>query len=329
MRGLPETGQGRAHETCLDHRCSPAIAAGSAFIYLRLQPQPAPLQLVFGSGRIEADEVRVAPEIPGRLVANTPREGETVRGGEIVARLDPVDYELQASQAEAQRSASRYAAAQIDAQINLAGHHAMTARSDLARYESLLSKGWVTVPQVDARRNTYQTAVDQLSAFRQQRAQADAQTAVAGRTLDLARQRLGRAWLTAPISGAVLERLVEPGEVVSAGQPILILADLRTVRLKVFVAESDLGKIRLGASARIRVDAFPNRDFPARVARIDPQAQFTPRDVHVRDERVRTVYGVMLEAPNPQGVLKPGMPADGWILWDVPRGWPARLVVPE
>ena len=306
-----------------------ALAAGSAFLYFQLQPKPQPAQVVYGSGRIEANEVRVAPEVPGRLIANLPWEGETVRKGMEIARIEAVDFELQASQAEAQRRASSYSASQLDAQISLAEHHAVTAKADLARFETLRRQGWTTIPQLDLRRNAYEAAVGQASTLRQQRAQALAQTEVAGRTLALARQRLGRTVIRAPLSGTVLNRLIEPGEVVSAGQPLLVLADLRRVRLKVFVSEADLGKIRLGAPARLRVDAFPERDFPARVAQVDAQAQFTPRDVHVQDERARTVYGVLLEADNPAGVLKPGMPADSWILWDQAAGWPKQLRIPE
>ena len=306
-----------------------ALAAGSAFLYFALQPKPQPSQVVYGSGRIEANEVRVAPEVPGRLIANLPWEGETVREGMEVARIEAVDFELQESQAEAQRRASSYSAAQLDAQISLAEHHAVTARADLARFEKLRGQGWTTIPQLDLRRNTYEAAVGQASTLRQQRAQALAQTEVAGRTLALARQRLGRTIIRAPLTGTVLDRLIEPGEVVSAGQPLLVLADLRRVRLKIFVTEADLGKVRLGAPARLRVDAFPARDFPARVAQVDAQAQFTPRDVHVQDERARTVYGVLLEAENPAGVLKPGMPSDAWILWDQAAGWPKQLRIPE
>lgn len=306
-----------------------ALVAGSAFAYFRLQPKPQPTQVVYGSGRIEADEVRVAPEVAGRLVVNVPREGETIRQGEELARVDPVDFELQVVQAESQRRASAYSARQFDAAINLAEHHAMTARADLARYETLRTQGWVTIPQLDTRRNTYQLAVDAAAVLRQQRAQAIAQIDVASQSLKLARQRLTRTAVHSPLTGTVLDRLIEPGEVVSAGQPLLVLADLRRVRLKIFVTEAELGKIRLGATARLRVDAFPNRDFPARVAQVDAQAQFTPRDVHVQEERARTVYGILLEAANPSGLLKPGMPADAWVLWDTARGWPQQLRIPE
>ena len=305
------------------------VAAASAFFYFRMQPEPQPGQLVYGSGRIEADEVRIAPEVPGRLIENRWREGETVRAGELIARIDPVDFELAAGQASAQLAASRRAASEIDAQTHLARHHVETSRGDLARYETLRRKGWVTVPQLDTRRNAYMAATGQVSVLQQQRAQADAQSDVAARSLSLARERLARTRIHSPLSGRVLQRLAEPGEVVAAGQPVAIVANLERVRLKLFVSEADLGRLRLGAPARIRVDAFPDRNFNARIAQVDAQAQFTPRDVHMKDERVRTVYGVTLEAANPEGLLKPGMPADAWILWDPARGWPARLTVPE
>jgi len=305
------------------------VAAGSAFVYVRMQPEPQPPQLVFGSGRIEADEMRLAPEVAGRLLENRAREGQVLRAGDTVARIDPVDFELQASQAAAQQAATRRSGSQIDAQIALAGHHAHTARADLGRYQKLRRQGWVTLQQVEARQNAYESAVGQLRTLREQRAQSDAQTDAAGRTLALARNRLGRTVIVSPLTGSVLERLAEPGEVVATGQPLAVIANLGRVRLKVFVSERDLGRIRLGAPARIRVDAFPDRFFDARVARIDAQAQFTPRDVHMEDERARTVYGVTLEAANRQGLLKPGMPADSWILWNPGSGWPARLAVPD
>ncbi|MDO8912580.1 MAG: efflux RND transporter periplasmic adaptor subunit [Phenylobacterium sp.] len=306
-----------------------AIASASGVAYWRMRPEPLPAQLIYGSGRIEADEVRIAPEVSGRVVENRAVEGQSVRAGETLARIDPADYTLLAERAKAQRVAALRTAAQIDAQIGLAAHHARTARTDLARYEALERQGWIPAQRLDVARNSYAAASDQVSVLRQQRAEADAQAMVATKSLALARSQIAKTEVVAPLSGAVLERLAEPGEVVAAGQPVAVLANLATVRLKVFIQERDLGRLRLGAPARIRVDAFPGRDLPARVARVDAQAQFTPRDVHIADERSRTVYGVTLEAANPEGLLKPGMPADSWILWDARRGWPAALRVPD
>ena len=304
-------------------------AGGSAYVYWRLQPAPMPVQVIYGSGRIEADEVRVGLEVAGRLLDNRAVEGQMLNAGDVLARIDPSDYELQAERADALRTAALRSASQIDAQIALAGHHAMTARADLDRYETLARQGWVTAQRLDLVRNAYVAAIDQSVMLKQQRAGADAQAQVAAKSLELARSQLAKTRVSVPLTSAVLERLAEPGEVVAAGQPIAVLANLSTVKLKVFVGERDLGKVRLGALVRLHVDAFPGRDFPARVARVDAQAQFTPRDVHMEDERSRTVYGVTVEAPNADGLLKPGMPADAWILWDAKAGWPVRLRAPE
>ena len=294
-----------------------------------MRPEPLPAQVIYGSGRIEADEVRVAPEVAGRLIENRAVEGATLEEGAFLARIDPGDYQLQEDRAAAQHTAADRTGAQIGGQIGMAKHHAETARKDLDRYETLAKQGWVPGKRVEAARDSEVAASEQVGVLRQQKAEAAAQSDAAAKSHALARSQIAKTVLRAPIAGAVLERLAEPGEVVAAGQPVAVLADLRKVRLKVFITERDLGKVRLGAPARLRVDAFPDRDFPARVAKVDAQAQFTPRDVHVADERSRTVYGVGLEADNPEGLLKPGMPADAWVLWDAQAGWPAKLRAPE
>jgi HlyD family secretion protein len=305
------------------------IAAGSGLAYWILRPDATPPQVIYGSGRIEADEVRVGGEVPGRLLEVRTVEGEALAKGDIAARIDSADFELQVERAAAQEAAAVQTVAQIDTQIGLAEHHVETAKADLERYETLEGKGRVSQQQLDLARNAYTAAVEQLSMLRARRAEAEALSLVAAKSLALSRAQVEKTRIYVPLSGVVLERLAEPGEVVAAGQPIAILANLSTVRLKVFVGERDLGKVKLGAAVRIRVDAFPERDFDAAVARVDAQAQFTPRDVHMEDERSRTVYGVTLEAANADGLLKPGMPADAWILWDQKAGWPEQLAVPE
>ncbi|MDP3736348.1 MAG: efflux RND transporter periplasmic adaptor subunit [Hyphomonadaceae bacterium] len=306
-----------------------AIVVASMFAYWSLRPQPVPQQVIYGSGRIEADEVRIGVEVAGRLLEVNAVEGASIEKGALVARIDEGDYTLQAEQAAAQRTAAQRAASKLAPQIDVAKHHAETAKTDLRRFESLETQGAVSVREADLQRNANQTALNQVRTLQEQQAEARAQAEVASRSLALAQSRIGKTQIYAPISGAILQRLAQPGEVVAPGQAVAIMADLSIAKLKVFISERDLGKVRLGAPARIRVDAFPGRDFPARLARVDAQAQFTPRDVHMEDERSRTVFGVTLEASNPEGLLKPGMPADAWILWDEKSAWPDRLQVPE
>jgi HlyD family secretion protein len=128
--------------------------------------------------------------------------------------------------------------------------------------------------------------------------------------------------VVAPAAGIVTARLVEPGEVVAAGTPLLDLVDLDRLYLKVFVPEAQIGKLRLGLPARIHTDAFPDRPFPAVVLHIAARAEFTPKEVQTPDERVKLVYAVklFLEA-NPEHRLTPGLPADAVIRWQEGVAW--------
>jgi HlyD family secretion protein len=128
--------------------------------------------------------------------------------------------------------------------------------------------------------------------------------------------------IVAPSAGIVTARLVEPGEVVAAGTPLLDLVDLDRLYLKVFVPEVQIGKLRLGLPARIHTDAFPDRPFPAVVRYIAARAEFTPKEVQTPDERVKLVYAVklFLEA-NPEHRLTPGLPADAVIRWKEGVAW--------
>lgn len=132
---------------------------------------------------------------------------------------------------------------------------------------------------------------------------------------------LGDTRIVSPASGTIIAKLVEEGEVVTPGSPLLTLVDLGDLSLKIYIPEPEIGKITLGSPARIRVDAFPDRFFEAVVSQIAQQAEFTPRFVETQEERAKLTFWVKLQARNPQGLLKPGMPAEGVILWEEGASW--------
>ncbi len=141
-------------------------------------------------------------------------------------------------------------------------------------------------------------------------AAAQARVAQARATLALLQAQLDRYTLTAPMSGRVLNRLAEPGEVAKAGTALLEIGDLSTLELTVFVPEPDLGRVFLGQKVEVRVDTYPDRAFTGTVVWIADEAEFTPKNVQTREDRMETVYRVKVRVPNPEGILKPGMPAD-------------------
>jgi HlyD family secretion protein len=137
------------------------------------------------------------------------------------------------------------------------------------------------------------------------RARAQLQEAIANRS-DLQ--------IIAPFDGTVATRSAEPGEVVSAGTPIMTIVNLSHVYLRAFIPEGEIGRVRAGQTARVYLDSNPTQPLEAVVARIDPQASFTPENTYYRDDRVKQVVGVKLQVVNSQGFAKPGMPADGEVL---------------
>jgi len=128
--------------------------------------------------------------------------------------------------------------------------------------------------------------------------------------LDLINLQLDKLMVYSPISGIVLTRTIEPGEVIQAGLTTLVVGELDHLTVTVYLSEDRYGQVNLGDAAELSIDSFPGILFNAEVTRISDQAEYTPRNVQTQEERQNTVYAVKLSVPNPDGKLKPGMPAD-------------------
>ncbi len=130
--------------------------------------------------------------------------------------------------------------------------------------------------------------------------------------------RLSNLNIVSPITGIVLTRTSEPGEVIAAGMPVLTVIDLGQIYLRGYLPEGDIGKVRVGQQAQVFLDSAPQQALAATVSAIDTEASFTPENIYFQDDRVTQVFGLKLSLTRPQGFAKPGMPADGEILLDDP-----------
>ncbi len=297
---------------------------------------------VLHTAREELAEARARVRSAGRQeetaeVAITLAERESrARVGEAKAALGAARARLREVEAEAERAArdhARYrrlfderliAAQQLDRfkAADAAARAAVeAAREQVAQAEEALALARASRAATEVRRKEAETA-----AARSREARAAVQTARARVESAEASRRLAEADVTdtrvaAPFAGTVLRRLVETGEVVAAGTPLVTLVDLSSLYAKVYVAEADIGKVKLGDPARVYTDAFPARYFAASVSEVSQQAEFTPRDVHMKDERVKQVFAVKLAIEAPAGVIKPGMPVDARIGWSPGAPW--------
>ncbi|MDA8259172.1 MAG: efflux RND transporter periplasmic adaptor subunit [Betaproteobacteria bacterium] len=242
--------------------------------------------------------------------------------------------------------AARAGASRAQAAVAKAEATESQARRDADRQRDLVAKGFVSGQQsertqlaLNAAESELASAREALVQSRKQLAQAElggdlilakeeefrarqAQLRQAQATLVEAESVLADLTIRAPAAGVVVTRVREPGEVVSAGAPLLELVDLDQLYLKVYVAEAQIGKLRLGLPAQIYTDAFPDQPFEATVRTISSRAEFTPKEVQTPDERVKLVYAVKLYLKsNPDHRLTPGLPADAVIRWKEGAPW--------
>ena len=143
---------------------------------------------------------------------------------------------------------------------------------------------------------------------------AEARLAQAVAAADLLRKTIADGTVVSPVAGIVTRRPVEAGELVSPGATVLTISELDRVHVMLFVTEKELGRVRLGGEADVTIDAAPGRVFKGRVTYISPEAEFTPKNIQTKEDRVKLVFGVKVEIPNPDGALKPGLPADAVIV---------------
>ena len=138
---------------------------------------------------------------------------------------------------------------------------------------------------------------------------------IAAAALEIARLQVENTTITAPISGIVLVKAIERGELATVGAPIATLADLTKVKLTVYLPEQNIGQVKLGEEVRISVDSFPGVEFAGQVVYISAQAEFTPKSIQTKEERTTQVFAIRIEIPNSDLKLKPGMPADAEFPW--------------
>ena len=140
---------------------------------------------------------------------------------------------------------------------------------------------------------------------------------VASAALNTVLIQIGNATITAPIKGVVLVKAIEKGELATAGTAIVTMADLTKVKLTVYLGERHIGRVKLGEDVSISVDSYPEEKFSGKIVYISDKAEFTPKSIQTKEERVTQVFAIKIEIPNPGMKLKPGMPADAYFPWNM------------
>ncbi|MBN1826118.1 MAG: efflux RND transporter periplasmic adaptor subunit [Candidatus Eisenbacteria bacterium] len=266
------------------------------------KPRPA--------GTFEAATVDVAPVQSGRTLLVAAEEGERIAAGDTLILLDTDLIGLRRTEAEAGRAGLRAQRAAGAAEIDQAERSLAHLETTRERAGKLRDAGTATDQRVDDLTAERDMARSRLAAARARVEAIDAE----GKRLDAALAVFDRqirdGVIVSPVSGTVLARALEPGEVAVAGRTALRVADLSEMELRIYLEAIDLDRVRVGDELPVLADALPGERLVGRVSWISDEAEFTPKNAQTRNARAQLVYAVKLRVPNPEGRLHVGMAAE-------------------
>jgi HlyD family secretion protein len=289
------------------------------------------------SGNIEAVNVTVSSQVTGKVLSLLKDEGDRVKEGDTVLIIDSESLNYQLEQAEAAAEAAR-------AQLNLLrigareedirqGEEAVKqaeinfdmAKRDNERMESLFQSRSITKKQHEDALSRLNLADAQLSSDKEnlkklkdfarpediKQAEANLKRQLAA--VDLLKKQIRDSYVVSPINGIIVKKFFEPGETVTMLSSLFRVSDLNTVDLIIYISEKELGKVKLGQTANVSSDTYPDKKYEGKVTYISPEAEFTPKNIQTKDERTKLVFAVKIKIKNPDLELKPGIPADAVI----------------
>jgi HlyD family secretion protein len=288
--------------------------------------------VIFASGHVEATDVRIATKVAGHLETFTLEEGDRITTGQTLAQIDITDVTLALDQARAEKSQAdadlrlmlagtrKEEIAEQEAKVQGAQADLDGAERDLGRMQALLDRGSGTAKARDDARTKRDMLAAQLAAAKEVLARMKAGTrpeqidagraraaAAAARVAQL-EQQVKDATITSPVAGVVTEKIAEQGELLPVGAGLCVVTDLDDAWLTVYLTEPDLARVRLGQEAEVRTDDGQTRQ--GKVRYVSSEAEFTPKNVQTRDERVKLVFKMKIGLDNHDGLFKPGMPAE-------------------
>lgn len=283
-----------------------------------------PSGVLAASGRLEGRSVRVASEAGGRVSELRVERGQDVAEGQVVAVLDSRTLRTAVAGAQAAVAAAEAAVVAAGDRVVALEAQVTLAATEADRYRRLFERDAVSRQVVDRAEAQQASLQGEMQAARAARVLARSEADVARATLRAAELQLDEATIRSPAAGQVTALLVRAGETVAPGMPVVTVLTTDPMRLRVYLPLLAAGRVQPGSEARVFVGAYPAEVFAGTVDRIAREAEFTPKDIHMPEERSTLVFAVEIRAANPDGKLKDGFPADAYIRWDPNVPWPDR-----
>jgi HlyD family secretion protein len=262
-------------------------------------------------GNFEATEVIISAETSGRIIKFEPREGSQIPQGSELAVIDTTILFLQKKELLAGIQSIRTKIGTINAQNEIILQQIDNLKVNIDRIQKMMKDDAATQKQLDDLTGQVAVFQKQITANNTQKISVEAELGVSGSRLATLNEQLSRSIVKSPLSGTMIEKYSEQGEIIAAGRPLAKISDLSVVKLKAYVSGAQLEKIKAGQQCIVRIDSDKKgyKTYKGTISYISEKAEFTPKVIQTKDERVSLVYAVKIEVLN-DGSLKSGMPGE-------------------
>jgi HlyD family secretion protein len=313
-----------------------AVLAGGAvasyYWWQKLHPQ-LPAGIAFGNGRIEADEIDIDTKFAGRIAEILADEGDMVKAGQVVARMDTQDLAASLKKSEAQEEQAHRAVQEADDNVTQQTSQVVLAQQEMDRASALVAKGFETREVLDQRKQQLDSANAALEAAKARVIESQHALEATTHDVELYTVNIADNTLVAPKDGRVQYRIANVGEVLPSGGKVFTMLDISYVYMDIYLPTAEAGKVKFGADARIVLDAYPNGAIPAKVSFIATQAQFTPKTVETQSERDTLMFRIRVKIDPDKlraraASVRSGLPGIAYVMTDAAAKWPARLQGP-
>lgn len=262
-------------------------------------------------GNFEANEITVSSETGGRILSFMPDEGTIVIKGSTLALIDTTIIHLQKAEIDAGMRSVRTRIASINAQNEIINQQIVNLRVNIERIRKMLKDDAATVKQLDDLTGQEAVLQRQIEANNTQKTSVAAELSVYIAKKTTLNEQIIRSSVMSPLNGTVIEKYAEAGELTAAGRPLVKIADLSAMKLKVYVSGSIISSIKIGDQCRVRTDDGKKGylNYRGTISYVSEKAEFTPKIIQTKEERVTLVYAVTIDVEN-DGRLKSGMPGE-------------------
>jgi HlyD family secretion protein len=262
-------------------------------------------------GTFEATEVIISSETSGQILKFEVAEGSAIEKGTPIALIDTTLLYLQKAEINAGMKSVRTRIATIDSQNEVLNQQITNLQVNIARIENMLKEDAATQKQYDDLTGQVAVIYKQIAANNTQKTSVAAELSVYESKKATLNEQLKRSCVRSPLTGTVIEKYAEAGEITAAGKPLAKIADLSVIKLKVYISGAQLDNLKIGEECTVRVDDGKKgyKSFPGKISYISGKAEFTPKIIQTKEERVTFVYAVTIDVKN-DGTMKSGMPGE-------------------